>query len=187
MNALSQLARCFHEFRGGHNYGGCAHTELPLRGFTLLELLIAIGVTGLLATLLVSAIGKTKGRVRAVQCGAQLKSIGLLVAIYAEENRGRLPEFLGPARKEPTINGLSAVLNVSDARVWICPADKRSSRLPMEPSYAWNFHLSGHLLHGLSADVSARGGGVESFLFRDRDAWHGYRNALLLSGSIARQ
>ncbi len=60
------------------------------RGLTLVELLVAIGIVGLLAALLLPAVQAAREAARAAQCGNRLREIGLALLAY-HEAVGSLP------------------------------------------------------------------------------------------------
>jgi prepilin-type N-terminal cleavage/methylation domain-containing protein/prepilin-type processing-associated H-X9-DG protein len=61
------------------------------RGFTLIELLVVISVVVLLMALLLPALQKARNQARAAVCQANLKQWGTVLALYVDENEGRLP------------------------------------------------------------------------------------------------
>jgi len=60
-------------------------------GFTLIELLVVISIIALLIALLMPALQRARNQARAVVCQAKLKRWGTVMALYAEENEGRIP------------------------------------------------------------------------------------------------
>jgi len=60
-------------------------------GFTLIELLVVISIIALLIALLMPALQRARNQARAVVCQANLKRWGTVLALYAEENEGRVP------------------------------------------------------------------------------------------------
>lgn len=60
-------------------------------GFTLVELLVVIGIIALLISILLPALGKARDSANKVKCEATLHSLGEGVAIYASVNKGTLP------------------------------------------------------------------------------------------------
>jgi prepilin-type processing-associated H-X9-DG protein len=59
--------------------------------FTLVELLVVIGIIALLISILLPALNKARQSASMTACKANLKSIGQAVFIYAAANRGSLP------------------------------------------------------------------------------------------------
>ena len=61
--------------------------------FTLIELLIVMGILGVLVTMLVPVISGQIEAARRTSCGANLHAIGQKMVEYAHEHKGRLPTF----------------------------------------------------------------------------------------------
>ena len=66
-----------------------------LTGFTLIELLIATSIIALLIAILLPALQKVRRQARAAVCQANLKQWGTVLALYCDENDGRLPILSG--------------------------------------------------------------------------------------------
>lgn len=62
-----------------------------MAGFTLVELLVVIGIIGLLISILMPALGKARRASQAVVCQSNMRQMGLGVRMYAEAYKGALP------------------------------------------------------------------------------------------------
>lgn len=155
---------------------------VPLVGFTLLELLVVIAVIGLLAALLVPVLARGKGRARDAQCLGNLRQLGILVRLHAEDHGGRLPRLRADFATGPERAADLALLNLQEPRLLLCPADRTGPARPDPVSYVWNAAAGGRLLHGDSLAEAATGGGVAGALFYDREPWHGHRNGVMPDG-----
>ena len=60
-------------------------------GFTLVELLVVIAIIGILASLLLPALGKAKTRANRVKCTSNLKQIATALKAFAGEHDNRMP------------------------------------------------------------------------------------------------
>ncbi len=60
-------------------------------GFTLLELLVVIGIISMLLAIILPSLYKAQGRVRTVTCQSNLKQWGINMLIYSSDNDGFLP------------------------------------------------------------------------------------------------
>jgi len=64
-----------------------------LRGFTLVELLVVIGIIALLIGILMPALSKARASANKTACLANLRSMNQALAIYFAQNKGHLPYY----------------------------------------------------------------------------------------------
>jgi prepilin-type N-terminal cleavage/methylation domain-containing protein len=126
------------------------------RAFSLLELLVVIGIIVILAALLLPALSRAKSKARNIACVNQLKQLGVAARLYAEDNSSRLPaaELLpsnptDPQHPLPRINDVLApyvskvVSTNAGAPVFKCPSDNDWFFEAEGSSYQWNAGVNG--------------------------------------------
>jgi prepilin-type N-terminal cleavage/methylation domain-containing protein/prepilin-type processing-associated H-X9-DG protein len=72
-------------FRTDNKVSGCD------RAFTLVELLLVIGIIAVLIATLVPVLSRANGAARATACAGNIRQLCQALLIYANSNRGRLP------------------------------------------------------------------------------------------------
>jgi len=72
-------------------------------GFSIVELLVVIGIIGLLLALLLPGLGKARAMARRVNCGSNLHQIDLAMHLYLSDNKDTYPCAQDPLpKKQPT-------------------------------------------------------------------------------------
>lgn len=99
-------------------------------GFTLIELMAAIAIIGILAAILLPVVGRIRESSNASKCISNMKQIGAGAAMVAADNDGRLPSRLDGTKGFTIAEYIYPNVQPADGGIFRCPSadvNKKSS------------------------------------------------------------
>jgi len=165
------------------------------RGFSLVEILVALGIVALLACLVVPSCKILQARANSARCMGNLRALGSALQLYLGENQMIMPTLdmarSSTSEDRPVIDN---TLNryVDDQRVFICPAGRQIA-LESGTSYLWNFTLNGQTISNIASvkwnELLHWNNLGEIPVISDKEGWHQYTqnkvNHLFADGHVS--
>ncbi|MGV3532907.1 MAG: type II secretion system protein [Chthoniobacteraceae bacterium] len=122
------------------------------RAFTLVELLVVMGIIAVLAAITVGAYQRVVATGRSTACLSNLRQLGAALNLYLGEHQMRMPELkAGRASLEDDVPVLDNTLikYVETPAAFLCPADNKYGPAS-GTSYSWNVALNGQPVSNLN-------------------------------------
>ena len=114
-------------------------------GFTLIELLVVIAIIGVLASLLLPALGNAKEQAKLTKCFSNQKQIGIAFKLYGDDNDTRFPPLASPqvyghrsfeyGGGDPDPNFQPTMLKATNRPLWRYTQSKNLFECPSDRGY----------------------------------------------------
>jgi prepilin-type N-terminal cleavage/methylation domain-containing protein len=106
-----------------------------LRAFTLLEVMVAMGIVAILALLIFGAVGGLRSRAQRAQCMANLRSLHVAANLHIQEHN-QWPQIYVIANQEKTEEEFAELWIAAlqpygiERKTWICPSIQNDAGNP---------------------------------------------------------
>jgi len=145
------------------------------RAFTIIELLVVIGIIGILAAMIVPAVSHARGMAWRANCQSNLRSLGVALRVYLNQNNDVMPI----AAQMPSLNltdepRIADVLGrfLDDRGVFKCPSDTQENFFASEgSSYEYHSMLGGRRVS--ESFLTQHWGESKTFVLYDYRPFHG--------------
>jgi prepilin-type N-terminal cleavage/methylation domain-containing protein len=105
------------------------------RGFTLVELLVVIGIIAVLIGILLPALNRAREHAKIAQCAAQLRQVVLAARAYAAENKDQI----APWAKDASAKWFTAYRNFGDADFVASSTNSPGNQLNVQRAWNWPY------------------------------------------------
>lgn len=115
------------------------------RAFSLTEVIVVMGVIGVLMAIVLPTVGAIRERAWEAECQSNLRTIGTFFEMYRQKSDGLLPRLPplpsgDPFGEQDGLPGEFSGWTEPRSRLWLCPADHEPDSVELGTSY---FYIAG--------------------------------------------
>ena len=109
-------------------------------GFTLVELLVVIGIIAILLSILIPSVNLVRKRANRTACASNLRQLGQFFQMYLQDSKNKLPLVNTMPSAQPPVNTGPSIVKLlepyvkTSVRVYECPADTIITDVPGTPT-----------------------------------------------------
>jgi prepilin-type N-terminal cleavage/methylation domain-containing protein/prepilin-type processing-associated H-X9-DG protein len=144
------------------------------RGFTLVEILVSIGIVTLLAAIAIPSLRVARARADSAKCVSHLRSLGVALNLYLADHQMIMPDIeAGRASKTEDVPVIDNTIDsyVDNQGIFTCPAGRHVAE-KSGTSYYWNSALRGQAVAALRLFWLDDPGKIPVLV--DKEGWHRY-------------
>ena len=120
-------------------------------GFTLVELLVVIGIIAILIGILIPALNRARISSRRLACLSNLRQLGIGMTMYVTQNKGAFPPHKQTVSSNDPFWGDAILKYVNTQAIFECP-DMAGSQVTADNGVIWQFKFeSEHISYGYNA------------------------------------
>src|SRR4051812_40722942 len=120
------------------------------RAFTLVEMLVVLGIIVIVISLLLPALTRARKQAAVTKCLAQMREVGIAIGQYLNDNGNVLPEAVATDSPDDEAHGAEAIDRqlakylTRDYKIWRCPAQPVAKRWDSFDVRGGEFHAPGY-------------------------------------------
>lgn len=155
------------------------------KAFTLVELLVSVGVIGTLVAITLPVLSSARASARDVVCKNNLRQCMTSMQVY-------LQNYKCFPLTETVTKGSLPMLELPK-ETWLCPADREHPEYELDSSYSYLAPLAMYVNPPDSLEINPKLAliryerGPLGVVFQDMMKWHGYRNTITFDGRLIKK
>ncbi len=153
--------------------GVSAVASARVAGFSLIELLVVIGIITLLVAITIPAVNSARLTARTTTCLSNVRQVGVMLNAYLVTSNGVMPTLHNREDKATPLPAMDTALvrPGEGTAVFRCPADAKGIFDVSGSSYLWNFLVNGQKVESMFSLIGGRDASKIP-LVSDKEGWH---------------